>query len=73
VLSLLALLTGVEQMIRTRIDLGAEERFISLRRALGVGSFGLNQLTLQPGQRGRIHRHREQDEIPLPADVLHSG
>src|SRR5581483_2553370 len=40
-----------------------DERFVSLRRALGVESFGINQLTLQPKQRGRIHRHREQEEI----------
>jgi uncharacterized cupin superfamily protein len=48
-----------------RIDVESEERFLSLRRALGVGSVGINQLTLQPGQRGRIHRHREQEEIYL--------
>jgi len=41
------------------------ERFVSLRRALGVTSFRLNQITLQPGQRGRIHRHREQEEVYL--------
>jgi uncharacterized cupin superfamily protein len=52
-------------MSRTKIDFASEERFISLRRALGVGSFGINQLTLQPGQRGRIHRHREQEEVYL--------
>jgi uncharacterized cupin superfamily protein len=38
-------------MSRTKIDFASDERFISLRRALGVGSFGINQLTLQPGQR----------------------
>jgi mannose-6-phosphate isomerase-like protein (cupin superfamily) len=47
------------------IDWQTGERFVSLRRALGVGSFGLNQLTLQPGQRGRIHRHRQQEEVYL--------
>jgi uncharacterized cupin superfamily protein len=52
-------------MSRTKIDFASAERFISLRRALGVGSFGINQLTLQPGQRGRIHRHREQEEVYL--------
>ena len=36
---------------------------MSLRRDLGVEAFGLNQLTLQPGQRGRIHRHRLQEEV----------
>jgi mannose-6-phosphate isomerase-like protein (cupin superfamily) len=47
----------------TTIDLAADERFVSLRRALGVESFGINQLTLQPGQRGRIHRHGGQEEV----------
>jgi quercetin dioxygenase-like cupin family protein len=49
----------------TSIDRESDERFLSLRRALGVTSFGLNQITLQPGQRGRIHRHREQEEVYL--------
>jgi uncharacterized cupin superfamily protein len=49
----------------TAVDWASGERFISLRRALGVTSFGLNQMTLQPGQRGRIHRHREQEEVYL--------
>ena len=49
----------------TGIDWATGERFVSLRRALGVTSFGLNQITLQPGQRGRIHRHREQEEVYL--------
>jgi quercetin dioxygenase-like cupin family protein len=47
------------------IDWESGERFLSLRRALGVTSFGINQITLQPGQRGRIHRHREQEEVYL--------
>lgn len=54
-----------EGVTRARIEVAAGERFSSLRRALGVSSFGLNQLTLQPGQRGRIHRHREQEEVYL--------
>lgn len=45
-----------------------EERFISLRRALGVKSFGMNQLFLAPGQRNRIHRHRRQEEVYLVLD-----
>jgi mannose-6-phosphate isomerase-like protein (cupin superfamily) len=49
----------------TAVDWSSGERFVSLRRALGVTSFGLNQITLQPGQRGRIHRHREQEEVYL--------
>jgi uncharacterized cupin superfamily protein len=47
------------------IDWESDERFISLRRLLGVTSFGLNQITLQPVQRGRIHRHRDQEEVYL--------
>jgi len=40
-----------------------EERFFSLRRELGVTTFGLNQIILRPGQRGRIHRHTTQEEV----------
>ena len=40
-----------------------EERFLPLRRMLGVTSFGFNQILLRPGQRGRIHRHRAQEEV----------
>jgi uncharacterized cupin superfamily protein len=50
---------------RARIDPDPGERFVSLRRELGVTSFGLNELALEPGQRGRIHRHREQEEVYL--------
>ena len=39
------------------------ERFVSLRRALGVRSFGMNLIVLQPRQRGRIHAHRSQEEV----------
>jgi uncharacterized cupin superfamily protein len=49
----------------TAVDWEPGERFVSLRRALGVTSFGLNQIMLEPGQRGRIHRHREQEEVYL--------
>jgi uncharacterized cupin superfamily protein len=50
---------------RTRLDLDTDERFVPLRRRLGVTAFGLNQLVLQPGQRGRIHRHAAQEEVYL--------
>lgn len=40
-----------------------EERFQRLRAELGVTSFGLNLLVLQPKQRGRIHRHERQEEV----------
>jgi quercetin dioxygenase-like cupin family protein len=46
-----------------RLDPDSEERFVPLRRQLGVTSFGLNQILLRPGQRGRIHRHTTQEEV----------
>ena len=48
---------------RTRLDPDTAERFLALRRQLGVSSFGINQIVLQPGQRGRIHRHKRQEEV----------
>jgi quercetin dioxygenase-like cupin family protein len=45
------------------MDPDAHERFVPLRRLLGVTSFGMNQILLRPGQRGRIHRHRLQEEV----------
>ena len=45
------------------LDLDARERFVKLRSELGVTSFGLNLILLRPGQRGRIHRHRRQEEV----------
>lgn len=50
---------------RAALDPDHGERFLSLRRALGVTSFGINQMVLQPGQRMRIHRHRRQEEVYL--------
>jgi uncharacterized cupin superfamily protein len=50
---------------RARLDPDTTERFVPLRRELGVSSFGINQLVLQPGQRGRIHRHERQEEVYL--------
>ena len=50
---------------RARLDPDDPERFVPLRRALGVTSFGLNQMLLRPGQRGRIHRHERQEEVYL--------
>ena len=48
-----------------KLDPAAEERFVSLRRALGATAFGINQIRLGPGQRGRIHRHLQQEEVYL--------
>ncbi len=50
---------------RTRLDPDAPERFVSLRRELGVSSFGMNQIVLAPRQRGRIHAHGQQEEVYL--------
>src|SRR5579872_3934234 len=45
------------------IDFDSAERFTRLGRALGVTAFGLNAITLAPGQRLRIHRHERQEEV----------
>lgn len=50
---------------KARLDLDTSERFVSLRRQLGVSTFGMNEIVLQPGQRGRIHRHERQEEVYL--------
>lgn len=50
---------------RARLDPDCGERFLALRRQLAVTSFGMNQIVLQPGQRGRIHRHLHQEEVYL--------
>ena len=54
-----------EGTAKTRLDPETGERFLPLRRQLGVSSFGMNQIVLQPGQRGRIHRHKDQEEVYL--------
>jgi len=49
----------------TQLNLDTEERFQRLRAELGVSTFGLNLIVLQPGQVGRIHRHEHQEEVYL--------
>jgi mannose-6-phosphate isomerase-like protein (cupin superfamily) len=49
----------------TKLEPDHEDRFYSLRRELGVTSFGINQILLRPGQRGRIHTHHQQEEVYL--------
>ena len=49
----------------TRLDPASPERFVPLRRQLGVTTFGINQMLLRPGERGRIHRHERQEEVYL--------
>jgi mannose-6-phosphate isomerase-like protein (cupin superfamily) len=50
---------------RAALDPDGGDQFLSLRRALGVTSFGMNQVVLRPRQRGRIHRHERQEEVYL--------
>ena len=54
-----------ESTATTRLQPDAENRFVRLRAELGVTSFGLNQIVLHPGQRGRIHAHERQEEVYL--------
>jgi uncharacterized cupin superfamily protein len=49
----------------TSADPATGERFQSLRRELGVTSFGINLITLQPRERGRVHAHEHQEEVYL--------
>ena len=49
----------------TQLDLDTTERFQRLRAELGVSTFGINLVVMQPGQTGRIHRHRRQEEVYL--------
>jgi uncharacterized cupin superfamily protein len=46
-----------------RLDHDGEDRFKRLREDLGLESMGVNLLRLQPRQRGRIHRHAQQEEV----------
>jgi len=45
------------------IDRDGTDRFQSLRREIGLAAFGMNVIRLAPRQRGRIHSHREQEEV----------
>jgi uncharacterized cupin superfamily protein len=49
----------------TRLDPDTGERFQRLRQELGVTSFGLNLIILQPRERGRVHVHDQQEEVYL--------
>jgi uncharacterized cupin superfamily protein len=50
---------------RTHVDPTSSERLQPIRRALGITTFGFNLMALEPGQRGRIHRHTRQEEAYL--------
>ncbi len=47
------------------LDRDHGERFQTLRKELGVESFGINLIVLRPGERGRIHSHAHQEEVYL--------
>jgi uncharacterized cupin superfamily protein len=47
------------------LDRDHGERFQTLRKELGVESFGINLIVLRPGERGRIHAHEHQEEVYL--------
>ena len=47
------------------LDRETDGRLQSLRRPLGVHSFGMNLMVLQPRQRMRIHAHEQQEEVYL--------
>jgi uncharacterized cupin superfamily protein len=47
------------------LDRDDEQRFQLLRRELGVSSFGINLIALEPRQRGRVHAHERQEEVYL--------
>lgn len=48
-----------------KLDTSGSDRFVSLRQMLGVTSFGMNLILLQPAARGRIHKHQKQEEVYL--------
>lgn len=52
------------------LEFDGDERFQTLRRELGAMSLGINLIRLQPGQRGRIHRHQRQEEIYVVLEGL---
>jgi uncharacterized cupin superfamily protein len=54
-----------EGLSSARLEPAPAERFNRLRAQLGVSSFGINQIVLQPGERNRIHRHKRQEEVYL--------
>jgi uncharacterized cupin superfamily protein len=54
-----------DQFHRASLNAEPEQRFIRLREALGVTTFGINGIVLEPGQRNRIHNHRLQQEVFL--------
>lgn len=54
-----------EPFSTAKLQTTAPERFVRLRKPLGVTTFGINQIVLEPGQQMRIHRHEQQEEVYL--------
>jgi mannose-6-phosphate isomerase-like protein (cupin superfamily) len=54
-----------DEITTARLQETAPERFVRLRKPLGVTSLGINQMILEPGQRMRIHLHDQQEEVYL--------
>jgi quercetin dioxygenase-like cupin family protein len=57
--------SSAETVIFTSLNPDSGERFQSLRRELGASAFGMNLIVFEPLERGRVHTHREQEEIYL--------
>ena len=53
----------MEGVTVTVLDLSAGERFKQVGVPLGLEAMGCRVITLEPRQRARIHRHREQEEL----------
>lgn len=49
----------------TSLQPDEEAYFQRLRQELGVTAFGINLITMAPRRRGRVHRHRRQEEVYL--------
>lgn len=47
------------------LDRSGTERYQRLRGELGLSSFGINLIVLEPGQRSRVHAHERQQEVYL--------
>ncbi len=56
---------AAEELSFTSLRPDSGERFQTLRRELGVSSFGINLIVLEPRQRGRVHAHERQEEVYL--------
>lgn len=53
----------MEGVTHIPLDLSGGERFAQVGTPLGLESMGCRVITLDPRQRARVHRHREQEEL----------